>query len=85
MALSKRDRAVLDFERGWWQLPGPKEAAIRERLGFSSGQYYKLLGHLVDDPDGEAYDPLTVKRLRRDRERRRRARFEGREVDPRQR
>ena len=33
MGLSARDRAILDFERGWWSRPGPKEAAIRTELG----------------------------------------------------
>ncbi|MCU1449384.1 MAG: hypothetical protein JWP02_1554, partial [Acidimicrobiales bacterium] len=29
MALSDRERAILDFERSWWAEPGPKELAIR--------------------------------------------------------
>ena len=78
MALSDRDRAIIEFERGWWLEPGPKEAAIRSRLGLSPTAYYRALHELADDPDALAFDPLVVHRLRRGRERRRRARFEGR-------
>ena len=78
MALSDRERAILDFERSWWTLDGPKEAAIRERFELSPARYYQLLGSLVESSDAIAYDPLVVRRLRRLRERRRRARFEGR-------
>jgi hypothetical protein len=77
MPLSDRDRAILDFERSWWCEPGTKEAAIREQFALSGTRYYELLQALVDDPDALAYDPLVVRRLRRQRERRRRARFHG--------
>lgn len=76
MGLSDRDRAILDFERGWWMLPSSKGAGIREHLGLSPTRYYQLLGALVDDPDAATYDPLVVRRLRRTRLERRRARFE---------
>ncbi|MBW3615492.1 MAG: DUF3263 domain-containing protein [Actinobacteria bacterium] len=78
MALSARDIAIIDFERTWWLEPGPKEQAIRARLGLSPARYYQLLNHLIDRPEAHHYDPLVVRRLRRLRERRRRARFEGR-------
>lgn len=77
MPLSDRDRAILDFEREWWTLDGSKEAAIRARFALSPARYYQLLAALIDTPDAMAYDPLLVRRLRRTRERRRRARFEG--------
>ena len=78
MELSARDRAILDFERGWWRLPGSKERAIRDHLGMSSTRYYERLGALLDEPAAAAYDPLTVKRARRMRDVRRRTRIEGR-------
>ena len=78
MALSDRDRAILDYERSWWAEPGPKEAAIRGRIGISATTYYQRLGELLDVPEALDYDPLLVRRLIRDRDRRRRARFEGR-------
>ena len=82
MGLSARDRAILDFERSWWRLPGTKETQIRARLDMSTTRYYRRLAELVDLPTALDYDPLTVKRLRRDRDDRRRARFEGRRADP---
>ena len=44
MALSERDRAILDFERIWWTEPGPKELAIRTRFDLSPTRYYQVLG-----------------------------------------
>jgi hypothetical protein len=85
MSLSRRDRAILDFERGWWQRPGPKETAIRAELGVSPTRYYEILRRLVDTAAAYDYDPLTVKRVRRERDRRRRERLEGRRADPRSR
>ncbi len=77
MPLSEREKAILDFERRWWSLPGPKEASIRRHLAMSATRYYQVLGSLVDSTEALAYDPLVVRRLRRVRDRRRRVRFEG--------
>jgi hypothetical protein len=63
--LSQRDKMVLDFERSWWMLPGPKDRAIREHLGISAGVYYQTLRRLVELPEAAVYDPLTIRRLRR--------------------
>ncbi|MGI9120323.1 MAG: DUF3263 domain-containing protein [Acidimicrobiales bacterium] len=81
MGLSDREKAILDFERRWWSLPGPKEVSIRQHLDLSATRYYQLLGGLVDSADAVGYDPLVVRRLRRLRDHRRRARFEGRSVN----
>ena len=81
MDLSARDRAVLEFEQTWWTRSGSKEATIRSELGLSGTRYYELLRRLVDDPAAYAADPLTIKRLRRQRDRRRRERIEG-HADP---
>ena len=78
MALSDRDRAILDFERTWWTQPGSKESRIREELALSSTRYYELLAGLVESPDAMSYDPLVVRRVRRLRAARRRARLGGR-------
>ena len=77
MALSDRDRAILDFERTWWKEPGSKEAAIRQRFALSPTRYYQVLGVLLTSPEAASYDPLVVRRLRRLRVDRRRARIEG--------
>lgn len=73
--LDDRSRAILDLERGWWQQQGPKERAIRKRLGLSAARYYQLLNGLIDSPEALRYDPLLVRRLRRLRTARRRQRF----------
>jgi hypothetical protein len=78
VALSDRDRAILDFEQAWWMRPGAKAAAITDMLGLSPTRYYQLLNALIDEPDALAHDPLLVRRLRRQRSHRRRARVEGR-------
>ncbi|MGP3999060.1 DUF3263 domain-containing protein [Streptomyces sp. 8N706] len=72
--LSDRDRAVLGMERVTWSGAGAKERAIRERLGMSPTRYYQLLNALLDDPLALAHDPVTINRLRRVRESRRRNR-----------
>jgi beta-phosphoglucomutase-like phosphatase (HAD superfamily) len=81
--LVERERAILDFERTWWTEAGVKEPAIRERFGLSATRYYQLLAELVDRDEALAYDPLVVRRLRRMRDRRRRARYEGRPLEER--
>jgi hypothetical protein len=84
VGFTDRDRAILDFERGWWTLTSPHDAtpskasAIREHLDMSPTCYYQRLNALLDEPDANGYDPLVVHRLRRSRLQRRRARFEGR-------
>lgn len=73
--LGDRSRAILEFERAWWQQSGSKELAIRERFGLSAARYYQLLNQLIDSPEALRYDPMLVRRLRRVRTDRRRQRF----------
>lgn len=73
-ALAERDQRILAFERQWWKFEGSKEQAIRDEFGFSATRYYQLLNGLVDRPEALAFDPMTVKRLRRVRADRRRQR-----------
>ena len=80
MALTERDRAILDFERSWWSEPGLKDTAILERFDLSATRYYQILGELLDLPEALEYDPLGVRRLRRMRDRRRRERLEFRSI-----
>jgi hypothetical protein len=82
MALDDAQCSLLDFERTWWQEQQSKTEQIRARFGFSSSSYYRALYALVDLPDAAAYDPLTVRRVRRRREQSRRERIEGRRADP---
>jgi len=73
-ALAEREERILAFERQWWKFEGSKEQAIRDEFGFSPTRYYQLLNGLVERPEALAFDPLTVKRLRRLRSDRRRQR-----------
>jgi hypothetical protein len=75
-ALSERDMRIIAFERSWWRQPGAKEQAISDVLGLSATRYYQLLNRLIDRPEALAFDPVTVKRLRRQRSRRQRVRSE---------
>lgn len=72
--LTARGRALLDFERDWSAHEGRKSTAIREQFAITPARYYQLLQGLVDIPAAAAYDPLTVKRLRRRRDDRARRR-----------
>ena len=78
MPLTERDKAILDFERAWWSEAGSKETAIREQFELSGTRYYEILGELLDAPEAMDYDPLVTRRLRRQRDRRRRERYEAR-------
>jgi hypothetical protein len=84
-ALSGRDRAIIDFERMWSSGTGSKEEAIREQLRISPTLYYREMNALLETDAARVYDPLTVKRLQRQRDQRRRIRIEGRQADPRSR
>lgn len=63
--LSTHDRLILDFERGWWRYPGPKESTIPDLLGIDAAAYYRRLRELLEAREADEYDPLTVRRLRR--------------------
>jgi hypothetical protein len=63
--LSDEGRAILDFERVSWTLPGPKDQVIEMVLGLSSASYYECLLTIVRTPAALAYDPLTTKRVLR--------------------
>lgn len=82
MALTERDRAILDFERSWWKESRPKEAVILERFELSATRYYQILAELMESDEAYEEDPLVIRRLRRQRDRRRRqARAEHRTVE----
>jgi len=77
VALSKRDKEILDFERNWWTEARPKEIAMTERFNLLTTEYYEILNRLIDSEDAVVYDPLVVRRLRRLRDRRRQARYDA--------
>jgi hypothetical protein len=63
--LSMSDRRILDFERSWFLHPEPKDRSIGDVLGLTPTEYYDRLRDLMSTSDALAYDPLTVRRLRR--------------------
>lgn len=77
MPLSDRDKALLDFERSWWTFESPKDLLIAERFCSTPDEYAVELEQLADRPEALAYDPLVVRRLARQRDRRRRSRRPG--------
>ena len=76
--LTDEQRAMLDFERHHWRLPGAKDDEVRERFEVSLVTYQKRLNALLDEPEAVAYAPATVRRLRRLRQKRLAARRQGR-------
>ena len=81
MALTQRDRDILDFERSWWTATAPNDVQIRERFELSATRYHQLLVEMLDTEEAMAYDPLVVRRLQRQRDRRRRSRLESRVIE----
>jgi Protein of unknown function (DUF3263) len=75
--LIDREQAILDFERTWWTRDGLKDAMVRELFQVELAAYYQTLNELLDRQDALDYDPLVVRRLRRLRDRRRRARVDS--------
>jgi hypothetical protein len=61
--LTPLDRAILDFERSWLAITGPKDREIEAVLGLSSENYYDKLRFLAFYPGARSYDPLTVRRV----------------------
>jgi Protein of unknown function (DUF3263) len=82
MGLTPHDEALLDFERECWTRPGRKEDEIRAQFSISPSSYYRALHALIERSDAAAYDPLTVRRVRKRREQGRRSRIEGCTADP---
>jgi len=73
--LTDREREILDFEGGpHWVYAGAKEDEIRRRFDLSPTRYHQVLNALIDRPDALTYAPVTVKRLLRLRETRKRLR-----------
>jgi hypothetical protein len=75
-ALTDDEPAMSELERSWFTYAGAKEAAIVERFGVSASVHYLRLNALIDRPDALAADPMTVRRLQRMRDARRRLRSE---------
>lgn len=79
--LSERDLAVLVFEGSWWQANAPKDQAVRERFQLTEAEYVVVLDEVISRDEALEVDPLLVRRLRRQRDRRRRAHLDRRTAD----
>jgi hypothetical protein len=75
--LTERQRAIIDFERSWFALDDDRLTAIRARFACSVEEYTLELNRVIDHPGALEFSPLVVRRLRRNRDRRRRARIDG--------
>jgi hypothetical protein len=76
-SLTERELAIIDFEATWFTLDEDRHLAIRARFACSVEEYNLELNEVIDHPLAMSADPLVVRRLRRNRERRRRALLDG--------
>jgi len=74
--ISERHQAMLEFERTYWSFDEPKDTLIRARFQCSADEYYAELNELLEQPAAMAHDPLVVRRVQRQRLRRRRQRLD---------
>lgn len=75
--LDERDLAILQFEATWFMLDEDRHDAIRARFACSVEDYNLDLNRVIDLPAALFADQLVVRRLRRHRDRRRRALIDG--------
>jgi hypothetical protein len=73
--ISERHQAMLEFEKSWWASDEPRESVIRARFQCSVDEYHAELSALLEQPEAMQHDPLVVRRLQRQRVRRRRERL----------
>lgn len=66
--LSEHDRRILDFAKDWWKYPGARDESLHQTFGFGPTTYFQRLNRLIDDPKAMEYDPTTVQRYQRIRE-----------------
>lgn len=74
--IDERQQAMLEFERTFWTFDEPKETLVRARFQCSADEYYAELNELLELPEALEHDPLVVRRLQRQRLRRRRERLD---------
>lgn len=77
-SLTERDRIVLDIASTMPRNDGALREVVRDRLDLTVTRYYQALNALLDNPDAYRDYPLLVRRLRAQRDRRRRTRRVGR-------
>lgn len=83
-ALTPFEESLLEFERWSWKHGGARDTAAFELFGVSWPRHVQLVQALIDRPEAEEYDPVTVRRLRRLRDARARdrsAKYRGFTID----
>jgi hypothetical protein len=63
--MTETEMAILDFEREWWRHAGARDQEVARRWGMSASKYDRRLIAIAVRPEAMAYDPLTVRRIRR--------------------
>ena len=76
--LTVDERSLLDFAAWAYRHPGRQEQDMRDLFGFGPSTYWRKVNDLLERPEALAYAPVTVNRLRRLREERRRSRSRDR-------
>ena len=75
--LTERELAIIEFEATWFLLDEDRHDAIRARFSVPVDEYNLELNRVIDHPAALLAQPLVVRRLLRNRERRRRALVDG--------
>lgn len=75
--LTVRHKMAIDLAGQRFASEGRRQQVARETLGYGATRYWQVVNALLDDPDALAYAPMTVRRLTRLRDKRRRARSHG--------
>lgn len=68
--LTDLDKQIITTEAQTFATRGGKERAILN-LGMRPTHYYQHLNRLLDNPAAQAHDPITINRIRRQRDHRR--------------
>ena len=66
--MTDEELRMLAFEKQWFRYGGSKDTAIHEQFGYTPTRYYQLLNRLLDTEEALLHDPITVRRLRRQRD-----------------
>lgn len=74
MSLSVRDSMSIRLAAATYRYPAKRESDAFEQLGMTAPTFWRHVNTLIDRPEALAAFPQEVNRLRRLRDRRRRAR-----------
>lgn len=72
--LTDDEKRILDFAGKTYRHDGARDMAIRDEFKTSAHLYFQELHRLLERPEALAYAPMTVNRLRRIRDGKRKAR-----------